>query len=96
MAHVVLGLIVSIECIVLLEWLNSWCRLCLNSFKGSEVKSNATMTVYLAVKLPKNLMGQIDEILEQQNLGYVSRAEFVEDAARCLLSKIKAVKPNQV
>jgi metal-responsive CopG/Arc/MetJ family transcriptional regulator len=47
------------------------------------------MTNYVTVKLPKNLAEQIDYVIEQQNLGCVSRAEFVKDAARRYLAAMK-------
>jgi metal-responsive CopG/Arc/MetJ family transcriptional regulator len=50
------------------------------------------MTAYITIKLPKNLVEQIDEVLEQQNLGYASRAELVKDAVRSFLARIKQDK----
>ena len=52
------------------------------------------MTSYFTVKLPRSLIKQIDAVLEQQNLGYVSRAELVKDAVRDLLAKIKLENPD--
>ncbi len=50
------------------------------------------MTSYITIKLPKNLAEQIDEVLEQQNLGYASRAELVKDAVRNFLATTKQNK----
>ena len=47
------------------------------------------MTSYVTIKLPKSLVEQIDEVLEQQNLGYASRAELVKDAIRKYLAANK-------
>jgi metal-responsive CopG/Arc/MetJ family transcriptional regulator len=44
---------------------------------------------YITIKLPKDLVEQIDDFLQQQNLGYASRAELVKDAVRSFLAKIK-------
>ena len=46
------------------------------------------MTEYATVRLPKQLMDQIDNFLEHQRLGYVSRAEIVKDAVRSFLAEI--------
>jgi metal-responsive CopG/Arc/MetJ family transcriptional regulator len=50
------------------------------------------MKAYITVKLPKDLVKQIDEVLEQQNLGYASRAELVKDAVRSFLARMKQDK----
>ena len=47
------------------------------------------MASYATVKLPKCLVQQIDDFLEQGKSGYFSRAEFVKDAVRVLLEKTK-------
>ena len=51
------------------------------------------MTEYATVRLPKHLVDRIDSYLEQQKLGYVSRAELVKDAVRSFLAKLNQ---NQV
>ena len=51
------------------------------------------MTGYATVRLPKQLVDQIDAFLERQNLGYVSRAEIVKDAVRSFLSKMNETQP---
>ena len=56
------------------------------------VNSDTLMTNYITIKLPKNLVEQIDEVLEQQNLGYTSRAELVKDAVRNFLATTKQNK----
>jgi metal-responsive CopG/Arc/MetJ family transcriptional regulator len=50
------------------------------------------MTNYITIKLPKDLVKQIDDFLQKQNLGYASRAELVKDAVRSFLAKIKQDK----
>jgi metal-responsive CopG/Arc/MetJ family transcriptional regulator len=50
------------------------------------------MTNYITIKLPKNLVEQIDDFLQQQNYGYASRAELVKDAVRSFLEKMKQDK----
>jgi metal-responsive CopG/Arc/MetJ family transcriptional regulator len=47
------------------------------------------MKAYVTVKLPKDLVKQIDEVLEQRNMGYASRAELVKDAVRSFLARMK-------
>lgn len=44
---------------------------------------------YVNIKLPKELAEEIDRIIERGLLGYRSRAEFVAEATRTLLMKIK-------
>jgi metal-responsive CopG/Arc/MetJ family transcriptional regulator len=51
------------------------------------------MTNYTTVKLPKNLIDQIDAVLEAQ--GYSSRAELVKDAVRAYLTNTKQNKALQ-
>ena len=53
------------------------------------------MTEYATVRLPKQLMDQIDNFLEHQKLGYVSRAEIVKDAVRSFLAEINQNKQHQ-
>ena len=50
------------------------------------------MINYITIKLPEDLVKQIDNVLEQQNLGYASRAELVKDAVRSFLAKMKQDK----
>jgi len=45
------------------------------------------MTNYATVRLPKELVDQIDSFLKKQTLGYTSRAEIVKDALRSFLEK---------
>jgi len=45
------------------------------------------MTEYATVRLPKELVDQIDSFLKKQSLGYTSRAEIVKDALRSFLEK---------
>jgi metal-responsive CopG/Arc/MetJ family transcriptional regulator len=53
------------------------------------------MTNYVTVKLPKELIQQIDTLLDKQNLGYTSRAEIVKDAVRSFLTNISKQKSEQ-
>jgi metal-responsive CopG/Arc/MetJ family transcriptional regulator len=50
------------------------------------------MTSYVTIKLPKDLVEQIDDFIQKQNYGYASRAELVKDAVRSFLTKIKQDK----
>jgi metal-responsive CopG/Arc/MetJ family transcriptional regulator len=45
------------------------------------------MTGYSTVRIPKELIDQIDAFLKKQSLGYTSRAEVVKDAVRSFLEK---------
>jgi len=47
------------------------------------------MTNYATVRLPKELVDQIDAFLQRQSLGYTSRAELVKDAVRSFLEKMR-------
>jgi len=51
--------------------------------ENTEIKDN-----YVTVKVPKELAGEIDTIIESGTLGYRSRAELVNDAIRHI------VEPN--
>ena len=45
------------------------------------------MTGYSTVRIPKELIDQIDAFLKKQSLGYTSRAEVVKEAVRSFLEK---------
>jgi len=47
--------------------------------------------IYVNVKLPEELAKEIDEILKERAFGYRSRGEFVTEATRTLLLKIKTL-----
>jgi metal-responsive CopG/Arc/MetJ family transcriptional regulator len=47
--------------------------------------------IYVNVKLPEELAKEIDEILKERVFGYRSRGEFVTEATRTLLMKIKTL-----
>lgn len=49
---------------------------------------------YVTVKLPKQVTDEIDNAMEHEakSMGYSSRADFVKDAVRDLLQKIKQRK----
>jgi Arc/MetJ-type ribon-helix-helix transcriptional regulator len=42
---------------------------------------------YVSVSLPKSFVNKIDELMENSDLGYSSRAEVIKDAVRDLLLK---------
>ena len=44
---------------------------------------------YVNISIPENLMKEIDQIINKKIGGYSSRAEFMKDAARHLLEKLK-------
>lgn len=44
---------------------------------------------YTTVALPDTLMKDIDRIVKEKKKGYVSRGEFVKEAVRNLLEKVK-------
>lgn len=44
---------------------------------------------YVNVGLPKELVDQIDIVINKKNLGYKSRGEFTKEAVRNLLKSIK-------
>ena len=43
---------------------------------------------YLNVRLPKQLIAQVDRIVDRKALGFRSRAEFIADAIRQRLEEI--------
>ena len=45
--------------------------------------------VYVNIKLPGELVKEIDKLIEQRVLGYRSRGEFVAEATRTHLIKVK-------
>jgi len=44
---------------------------------------------WITVKLPKELVAEIDRVRKHQNLGYTSRAELVKEAVRSYLAELK-------
>ena len=44
---------------------------------------------YVGINIPETLTDQIDEIIQNGKQGYTSRAEFIKDASRQLIYKIK-------
>lgn len=44
---------------------------------------------YITVQLPEMLIGEVDEILTSGKRGYSSRAEFIKEAIREKLEKMK-------
>ena len=46
-------------------------------------------TKYTNVGLPDDLIKAIDEVIKKSKLGYRSRGEFVKEAVRASLRKIK-------
>ncbi|RLF99123.1 MAG: hypothetical protein DRN47_04220 [Candidatus Wolframiiraptor sp.] len=45
--------------------------------------------VYVNIKLPGELIKEVDKLIEQRVLGYRSRGEFVAEATRTHLIKVK-------
>ena len=43
---------------------------------------------YLSVRLPRELMAEIDRLVDRKALGFRSRAEFIADATRRRLEEI--------
>jgi Arc/MetJ-type ribon-helix-helix transcriptional regulator len=49
---------------------------------------------YTTVRLPKELMEEIDEIIRHGVRGYKSRAEFIKEAIRKRFEEVKTLKPT--
>jgi len=49
-------------------------------------------TMYRTIRIPEQLVKEIDQVVERSNLAYRTRAEFVNEAIRALLTKAKYVK----
>jgi metal-responsive CopG/Arc/MetJ family transcriptional regulator len=47
---------------------------------------------YVNIKLPEELAKEVDKLVKERMLGYRSRGEFVIEATRTLLIKVKALK----
>ena len=45
---------------------------------------------YVNIKLPEELAKEVDEIVKARTLGYRSRGEFVAEATRALLMKVRS------
>ncbi|MEM2960047.1 MAG: ribbon-helix-helix domain-containing protein [Candidatus Bathyarchaeia archaeon] len=45
---------------------------------------------YISVKLPKELMDEIDRIVSTGTLGYRSRMEFIKDAVRDKILRLRS------
>ena len=58
-------------------------------YKGVKIKMRAR---YYNVSLHKKLIDEIDKLVENQTLGYRSRAELVSDAVRRMLGLKKVEK----
>jgi Arc/MetJ-type ribon-helix-helix transcriptional regulator len=61
---------------------------------NTEIKDN-----YVTVRIPKELAGEIDRIIESGTLGYRSRAELVNEAIRRRIEQIdsnNSMKPNNL
>jgi metal-responsive CopG/Arc/MetJ family transcriptional regulator len=55
-------------------------------------KREAMVKAYVNIKLPEELAREVDELVKDRTLGYRSRGEFVTEATRTLLIKIKSLK----
>lgn len=47
---------------------------------------------YISVKIPRELMNEVDKIVSAGILGYKSRMEFIKDAVRDKIDKIFRLK----
>jgi metal-responsive CopG/Arc/MetJ family transcriptional regulator len=47
---------------------------------------------YVNIKLPEELAEEVDKLIKDRTLGYRSRGEFVAEATRTLLIKIRSLK----
>jgi len=50
---------------------------------------------YVNIKLPEELAREVDKLIEDRILGYRSRGEFVAEATRTLLIKIRSLKKER-
>jgi metal-responsive CopG/Arc/MetJ family transcriptional regulator len=55
----------------------------------------AMAKTYVNIKLPEELIKEVDRLIEDRTLGYRSRGEFVAEATRIHLIKVKAVKREE-
>lgn len=46
-------------------------------------------TMYRTIRIPEQLVEEIDTVIETSNLAYRTRAEFINEAIRALLLKTK-------
>ena len=53
------------------------------------------MTGYTTVKLPKDLIEQVDRVVANESFGYGSRAELVKEAVRNFLANPNRSRPVQ-
>ena len=49
---------------------------------------------YSAIRLPNELLEEIDQIIKRRTKGYKSRPEFIKEAIRKSLAEIKAAQPT--
>ena len=54
------------------------------------VRRSIMVKAYVNVKLPEELAKEVDEIVKARALGYRSRGEFVAEATRALLMKVRS------
>ena len=47
---------------------------------------------YRTIRLPKELVEEIEEIIRDKSLGYTSKADFVKDAVRRRIEEIKKAR----
>ncbi|RLI75667.1 CopG family transcriptional regulator [Archaeoglobales archaeon] len=50
---------------------------------------------YRTIRLPKDLVAEIEELIKDKSLGYVSKADFVKDAVRRRLEELKKMKKSK-
>ena len=46
---------------------------------------------YRTIRLPKDLVEEIEELIKDKSLGYTSKADFVKDAVRRRIEEIRRV-----
>jgi metal-responsive CopG/Arc/MetJ family transcriptional regulator len=49
---------------------------------------------YVNIKLPEELAKEVDRLVKDRTLGYRSRGEFVSEATRALLIRIRSLKKD--
>ncbi|MEM1581601.1 MAG: ribbon-helix-helix domain-containing protein [Candidatus Bathyarchaeia archaeon] len=58
--------------------------------KSSQMSGEEEGARYISVKLPKELMDEIDRIVSTGTLGYRSRMEFIKDAVRDKILRLRS------
>jgi len=66
--------------------------LCIALYSICDPSVETKVKTYVNIKLPEELAREVDELVKDRTLGYRSRGEFVTEATRLHLLKIKALK----